>query len=173
MNVSRSFISRTKGWVAGALLTSTMTAPASAEDVTITAVFKPDSAYPHLNKFKNTTPPSGYCGNWPDQCELEQFFSLKVPIQFNSRSPIQANHASVRQGAMLKAPAQWRELTVYHETTREPETVRVRISTGVSRQLGKLEPAATGCHFTVLRLAFSPAKKWPRCSWGTNWLKNR
>jgi hypothetical protein len=31
-----------------------------AEDVSITAVFKPDPAYPHLNKFKNTTPSSGY-----------------------------------------------------------------------------------------------------------------
>ncbi|POA17199.1 hypothetical protein C1886_23230 [Pseudomonas sp. FW300-N1A1] len=101
--------------------------PARAQDVSITAVFKPDSAYPHLNKFKNTTPPSGYCGNYPSQCELNETFSLQVPIQFNSRSPILANHASERQGAMLKAPAQWRELTVYHETTREPEKVRVRV----------------------------------------------
>lgn len=101
--------------------------PARAQDVSITAVFKPDAAYPHLNKFKNTTPPSGYCGNYPSQCELNKTFSLQVPIQFNSRSPILANHASERQGAMLKAPAQWRELTVYHEATREPEKVRVRV----------------------------------------------
>jgi hypothetical protein len=134
MNVSRSFVSHGKGWLAGALLVSIMTTSAKAEDVRITAVFKPDSAYPHLNKFKNTTPPSGYCGSWPEQCELHNFFSLKVPIQFNSRLPIPANHPSVRQGAMLKAPAQWRELTVYHETTREPEKVRVRIA-GIGSQV--------------------------------------
>lgn len=125
MNGLRSFFSRC---LAGALIVGALVSPAKAEDVTITAVFKPDSANPHLNKFKNTTPPSGYCGTWPAQCETNQFFSLQVPIQFNSRSPILANHAAQRQGAMFKVPSQWRELTVYHETTREPETVEVRIA---------------------------------------------
>ncbi|WP_236710398.1 hypothetical protein [Pseudomonas sp. RIT-PI-q] len=102
-------------------------APVQAEQVDITALFKPDSARPQMNKFLNTTPPSGYCANYPGQCEENQTFSLQVPIQFDSRAPIRANHDSPRQGAMLKVPAQWRELTVYHESTGEPETVRVRI----------------------------------------------
>jgi hypothetical protein len=127
MNVLRSLVSRCTR-LAGALITCTVAVPVNAENVSITAVFKPDSAYPHLNKFKNTTPPSGYCAQHPEQCADNQMFSLQVPIQFDSRTPILANHASQRQGAMLKAPARWRELTVYHETTREPERVRVRIA---------------------------------------------
>jgi hypothetical protein len=55
-------------------------------------------------------------------------FGLQVPIEFNSRLPIQANHTSARQGAMFKVPAQWRELTIVHEATGEPEKVRVRIA---------------------------------------------
>eukprot|EP01030_Chromulinospumella_sphaerica_P005960 gene5960-5829_t len=55
-------------------------------------------------------------------------FSLRVPIEFDSSGPIVANHGDARQGAMIKVPAQWRELTVIHETTGEPETVKVRIA---------------------------------------------
>jgi hypothetical protein len=127
MNVLRSFVSRPHWWW-GALLAWAVACPAQAQEASITALFKPDSASPHLNKFDNTTPPSGYCANYPSQCELNRFFSLRVPIQFNSSLPIPANHASQRQGPMLKVPAQWRELTVFHETTREPERVRVRIA---------------------------------------------
>jgi hypothetical protein len=133
MNVIRSLVSRCTA-LAGALIACTVALPVIAEDVSITAVFKPDSAFPHLNKFKNTTPPSGYCASYPDQCLSNEMFSLQVPIQFNSRVPILANHSSARQGAMLKAPAQWRELTVYHETTREPERVRVRVA-GIGSKL--------------------------------------
>ncbi|KJZ45297.1 MULTISPECIES: hypothetical protein [Pseudomonas] len=128
MNVSRSFVTRRHWWLAGALITCAVAYPVKAEEVSITAVFKPDSAFPHRNKFLNTTPPSGYCASYPEQCEQQEMFSLQVPIQFDSRAPIRANHASERQGAMLKAPAQWRPLTVIHETTGEPETVRVRIA---------------------------------------------
>lgn len=114
-------------WLCSACVAWMIAAPVRAEQVEITALFKPDSARPQMNKFENTTPLSGYCANYPGQCEENQTFSLQVPIQFDSRAPIRANHASPRQGAMLKVPAQWRELTVNHETTREPETVKVRI----------------------------------------------
>ena len=128
MNVSRSFVSRSRCWSASALIACAAAFPVMAEDVSITAVFKPDPAYPHLNKFKNTTPSSGYCGIYPSECEDNEMFGLQVPIEFNSRSPIQANHTSARQGAMFKVPAQWRELTIVHEATGEPEKVRVRIA---------------------------------------------
>ncbi|MHA6128720.1 hypothetical protein ACX3YD_21485 [Pseudomonas fluorescens group sp. PF-1] len=128
MNVSRSFVSRSRCWSASVLIAWVAALPVMAEDVSITAVFKPDPAYPHLNKFKNTTPSSGYCGLYPSECEDNEMFGLQVPIQFNSRSPIQAKHTSVRQGAMFKVPAQWRELTIVHEATGEPEKVRVRIA---------------------------------------------
>lgn len=115
-------------WLWGALMAWMLAAPAGAEQVEITALFKPDPARPQVNRFLNTTPASGYCAHYPEQCRINQIFSLQVPIQFDSRSAIVANHASVRQGAMLKVPAQWRELTVFHEVTRQPKTVRVRIA---------------------------------------------
>jgi len=102
--------------------------PVVGQVATITALFKPDSAHPHLNKFTNTTPPSGYCQSHPQQCEINRFFSLQVPIQFNSRVPILANHASGRQGPMFRVPAEWRDLTVIHEGTGDPQKVRIRIA---------------------------------------------
>ncbi|WP_445181073.1 hypothetical protein [Pseudomonas sp. McL0111] len=128
MNVIRSFESGTRRWLWQALIVGLIACPARAEQVEITALFKPDSARPQLNRFKNTTPPGGYCASYPDQCADNQMFSLQVPIQFNSSGAILANHASERQGAMLKVPAQWRELAIHHETTGEPEVVRVRIA---------------------------------------------
>lgn len=126
MNVSPLATYLRRGLAAVVLVAGTVSA-AHAEQVSITAQFKPDSSYPHRNKFQNTTPSSGYCTYDPAQCEQNEIFSLQVPIQFDSRTPILANHASPRQGAMFQVPMQWRELTVYHETTREPEKVRVRI----------------------------------------------
>ena len=99
-----------------------------SEEVSILASFRPDSANPQQNKFRNDTPSSGYCAGYPSECRDNDMFSLHVPIQFNSNAPIQANHPSSRQGATFKVPAQWRELSVVHETTGEPETVKVRIA---------------------------------------------
>ncbi|MHC8345849.1 hypothetical protein [Pseudomonas sp. RT6P73] len=112
---------------AGCLLGMTGT-PAWAEEVSILASFRPDSANPQQNRFKNDTPPSGYCANYPAQCSDNEMFSLRVPIQFNSNAPIQARHESPRQGATIQVPAQWRALSVVHATTGEPETVSVRIA---------------------------------------------
>ncbi|SMQ30980.1 hypothetical protein SAMN04488483_5878 [Pseudomonas helmanticensis] len=125
MNVTHSATSRGRSLPFIAL--AAIAFPVCAEQVSITAEFRPDSSYPHRNKFRNTTPSSGYCTFDPAQCEQNEIFSLQVPIQFDSRTPVLANHASPRQGVMFQAPTQWRELTVYHETTREPEKVRVRI----------------------------------------------
>jgi hypothetical protein len=126
MNVARLTTLRRR-WLPALALAAITASPSHAEQVSITAEFRPDSSYPHRNKFVNTTPPSGYCTYDPAQCEQNEIFSLQVPIQFDSRVPIMANHPSPRQGATFQVPTQWRELTVYHESTREPETVRVRI----------------------------------------------
>jgi hypothetical protein len=116
-----------------AVLLSVWLSSAWAEEVLIQASFKPDSANPQRNKFTNDTPSSGYCVRYPEQCVANEMFSLQVPIQFNSIAPIQASHGDVRQGAMIKVPTQWRDLTVIHETTGEPATVKMRIS-GVGSQ---------------------------------------
>ena len=114
---------------AGAMVVCSMWLPTvGAEEVSIQASFKPDSANPQRNKFTNDTPSSGYCATYPQQCVDNEMFSLQVPIQFDSSGPITANHADPRKGAWIKVPAQWRELTVFHETTGEPETVKVRIA---------------------------------------------
>ncbi|WP_367372793.1 hypothetical protein [Pseudomonas lini] len=119
---------------AGAIVLCSMWLPTAwAEEVSIQASFKPDSANPQRNKFTNDTPSSGYCVSYPDQCRHYEMFSLQVPIEFNSIAPIQARHGDVRQGAMIKVPTQWRDLTVFHEVTGEPATVKMRIS-GVGSQ---------------------------------------
>jgi hypothetical protein len=110
------------------ILFSVWLSSAGAEEVSIQASFKPDSANPQRNKFKNDTPPSGYCGSHPEQCQQNEMFSLQVPIQFNSSRPIMANHGDPRQGAFIKVPAQWRTLTVIHEATGEQESVQVRVA---------------------------------------------
>lgn len=129
MSVAGVLFSKRLFWLWSLLMVWWLMPQALAQDVSITALFKPDSAYPHLNQFKNTTPPSGYCQLYPDQCEENKTFSLQVPIRFESSRVIPANHASPRQGATFTVPAQWRELSVRHESGAV-EQVRMRI-TGV------------------------------------------
>ena len=101
--------------------------PVEAHVATITALFKPDSAHPHINTFTNTTPPSGYCANYPQHCVSPEIFSLRLPIQFHSSGPILANHTSQRQGAMLSVPTEWRSLMVVNRDTGDTKEVQVRI----------------------------------------------
>ncbi|NBB66243.1 hypothetical protein GVN18_44095, partial [Pseudomonas sp. ODNR1LW] len=117
-----------KRWASVGVFVSLWLTSAGAAEVSIQASFKPDSANPQRNKFKNDTPSSGYCGSYPAQCQENAMFSLQVPIQFNSSRPIMANHENPRQGAYIKVPAQWRTLTVIHEATGEQEDVQVRIA---------------------------------------------
>lgn len=127
MSCSQAFSRSARRCVGAGFLFIVWLSSAWAQEVSIQASFKPDSAHPQLNKFKNDTPSSGYCASYPEQCRDNEMFSLQVPIRFDSNAPILANHPSVRQGAMFRVPAQWRDLTVYHERTGEAETVKVRI----------------------------------------------
>jgi hypothetical protein len=102
--------------------------PVEAEEVLITALFKPDPSNPHQNSFENTTTPSGYCADFPDRCRDEGMFSLRVPITFESNSAITPGYSDPRQGPTFFMPVTWRNLTVFHETTGEPQTLKVRIS---------------------------------------------
>ena len=129
MSVAGVLFSKRLFWLCSLLMVWWLMPQALAQDVSITALFKPDPAYPHINQFKNTTPPSGYCQLFPGQCEDNKTFSLQVPIRFDSNRAIPANHASPRQGATFSVPAQWRELSVRHDSGAV-EQVRMRI-TGV------------------------------------------
>jgi hypothetical protein len=98
------------------------------------AVYRPDPSKPNENTFSNTTQPSGHCLSYPQQCG-PTMFSFRVPLVFDSVGPIQANHTDPRQGAMLKAPANWRTAQVTHASTGETEVVEVRVSGMGSRYL--------------------------------------
>lgn len=99
----------------------------------ITAVFRPDPSKPQENLFLNTTPVSGYCQRYPEQCRASGMFSLMLPIVVNLSRPIQANHEDPRQGAMFNVPANWRQLQVTHSGTGETEILEVRWS-GIGAQ---------------------------------------
>jgi hypothetical protein len=95
---------------------------AQAVSKEIRALFQPDAAQPSKNVFINKTPNSGYCANFPGQCAENAVFSIQLPVRFNSTRAIVPG-----DGLSLKVPANWRQLTVTHATTRETETVEVRI----------------------------------------------
>lgn len=137
---------------------------ALAQDVSITALFKPDPTQPHLNQFKNTTPPSGYCERYPGQCVENQTFSLQVPIQFESSQAIPANHGSPRQGAAFRVPAQWRDLTVRHESGAV-ETVKMRITGIGSKYVTEDVRQLTGDTNEDYRFAHN-------LLWGLSWVNS-
>ncbi|MBK5356390.1 hypothetical protein JFU37_28460 [Pseudomonas sp. TH41] len=112
------------------LLSNSVAQVANAAVQEITAVFRPDSANPQNNKFENTTPQSGFCpGHIPQRCKDMNIFSIRnSDIVFRSNRPILANHESIREGAMFKVPSYWRQVDVINNTTREVETVEVRIA---------------------------------------------
>ncbi|MFL6964936.1 hypothetical protein ACJ6X8_01710 [Pseudomonas alvandae] len=106
---------------------------ANALERDITAIFRPDPSKPQENTFLNTTPVSGYCEQYPAQCSTSKMFSIRLPLIFNSAGPIQADHESIRQGAMFKVPADWRRAQVTHSRTGEVEDIEIRI-TGMGSQ---------------------------------------
>ncbi|MCL6703588.1 hypothetical protein M8Q45_19155 [Pseudomonas sp. T1.Ur] len=114
------------GFIASAFLIAPLST-ANAANMVITAMFRADSSKPHENKFVNTTPNSGYCSWYPASCQSQNVFSLSVP-GFNTRGgSIAANHTNPREGAMLKAPANWRTVQITHGTTGETKNVEIRV----------------------------------------------
>ncbi|MNS42395.1 hypothetical protein D3C72_747730 [compost metagenome] len=107
---------------------------AQALNQEIRALFTPDSANPQRNLFINKTPVSGYCAEYPGQCQDNETFSIRLPMRFDSASPMQPN-ASPRNSAMFSVPALWRPLTVTNRDTGETETVEVRIAGFGSRYI--------------------------------------
>lgn len=96
---------------------------AQAANQEIRALFTPDPSQPQRNVFINKTPDSGYCASYPDECKQNNMFSIRIPVRFGPSSAI-APGTSVS----VKAPANWRQLTVMNRETGESETVEVRIT---------------------------------------------
>jgi hypothetical protein len=96
---------------------------AQAINQEIRALFQPDSSKPNKNAFVNKTPNSGYCAAYPAECNGYQMFSIELPIRFTSSRFLGAPD---RIG--VKAPGNWRRLTVTNHETQQSETLEVRIS---------------------------------------------
>ncbi|MFJ7282826.1 hypothetical protein [Pseudomonas sp. NPDC099000] len=94
----------------------------------VTATFNPDPSNPQKNEFRNTTPSTGFCRDYPTICQAYGIFSLRSHLNIALNGPIQAHHTDVRKGAMIKTPAAWRRLTVRERTTGEEAQVEVRIA---------------------------------------------
>lgn len=104
------------------LMAALISPSAQAMNQEIRASFRPDPSQPGKNVFVNKTPNSGYCGIYPAHCAMYNMFSIQVPVRFNSTRAIIPGDA-----LGIKAPANWRRLTVTNEVTQESETVEVRI----------------------------------------------
>ncbi|MGE8098795.1 hypothetical protein [Pseudomonas fluorescens] len=101
--------------------------PAHGIDLDIKAEFSPDPAKPMKNEFTNTTEQSGYCLVYPQHCVSPPMVSFRLPIQFRSRVPVEADHAQ-RQGAMFNLPSHWQTLTVTDPQSGQTQEVQVRVS---------------------------------------------
>ncbi|MCP1472497.1 hypothetical protein ABIA54_003420 [Pseudomonas sp. EB276 TE3739] len=98
------------------------TPAAQAASQEIRALFQPDSSQPSKNVFINQTPNTGYCAAAPSECADNGMFSIQFPIRFASTRSLQPGDA-----VAVKAPANWRQLTVTNAETQETETVEIRI----------------------------------------------
>lgn len=108
-----------------ALALALATSTAHGFNQEIRALFQPDPTQPGKNLFVNKTPNSGYCASYPAQCAEHNMFSIELPVRFDSTRVITPG-----DWMSVKAPANWRQLTVTNVETQETEIVEVRI-TGV------------------------------------------
>jgi hypothetical protein len=109
------------GWLG--LVMALMVPTAEAFNQEIRALFTPDPAQPQRNVFINKTPDSGYCATYPDECKQHNMFSIRIPTRFGPSSVITPGTS-----VPIKAPANWRQLTVINRETGESEVVEVRIT---------------------------------------------
>ena len=70
----------------------------------------------------------GFCRDYPVICQHHGVYSQRSHVTSEVFGPIEPNHSDVRKGAMIKAPANWRRLTVRERTTGEEAMVEVRIA---------------------------------------------
>ncbi|MHC8301532.1 hypothetical protein [Pseudomonas sp. ZS1P83] len=109
-------------WCLG-LLAALGAPSAQAVNQEIRALFQPDPSQPSKNVFVNKTPNSGYCAIYPTECATSGMFSIQIPVRFDSQRAMNPGET-----LQLRAPANWRRLTVTNAETQETETVEVRIT---------------------------------------------
>ncbi len=140
-----------------ALALALVTSTAHGFNQEIRALFQPDPTQPGKNLFVNKTPNSGYCASYPAQCAEHNMFSIELPVRFDStRVIIPGDWMSI------KAPANWRQLTVTNVETQETETVEVRITgVGSTYVLSDSATSITG----VSNVAEAHDKLWVSSGW--------
>jgi hypothetical protein len=118
------------GRYAAAMFFAAVPLVVEAGSVEVTALFRPDPGNPMVNRFKNTTPSGGYCEHFWAHCQSNDLFSLLLPLGGFPQTTgvaVPANHPDPRQGAFLKVPSEWRQLTVTNEQG-DIDDLEVRIS---------------------------------------------
>lgn len=117
--------------LAGAELIST---PLYAVTVDITASFTPDMKDPSNNTFKNTTPLSGYCKQYPGQCSDNKTFSVSMGgLTASLGSDGFKAYSPARDGMYYKMPGAWRDVLVTNTENGEPHQLKFRISAHAAR----------------------------------------
>ena len=102
-------------FIAGCLLVANSGLVSGAQQL-ITAVFSPDANNPSHNKFVNTTPVTGFCLEFPHQCN-EGMFSTKFAVKFESNQdldPVEAA-ANARKAAYFMVPSAFRTVDVTND----------------------------------------------------------
>ncbi|HWH87076.1 MAG TPA: hypothetical protein VNV36_09900 [Pseudomonas sp.] len=113
---------KTVKWLA--LLMALSSPQAQALNQEIRALFQPDPSRPDKNGFVNKTPNSGYCAQYPGQCAAQSIFSIELPVRFTATRGL----SNLYDWTSVKAPSDWRRVTVTNPETQETQTLEVRIS---------------------------------------------
>ncbi|MFI8223298.1 hypothetical protein [Pseudomonas sp. NPDC085632] len=95
---------------------------AQALNQEIRALFQPDPSKPDKRTFINQTPNTGYCASFPNQCASHNMFSIELPVRFTS-----SRYLDLFDWAAVKAPANWRRLSVINQQTQETQQLEVRV----------------------------------------------
>ena len=148
-----------------ALLTGFLASAAQGATVEISAVFSPDPANPHVNEFKNTTPSSGLCNTFPAFCRTRGLYSIRLGFEAQSTGPILANHTNIRQGAMIKVPAEARIIQVRSNTGQTADiefSISAFSATNRTRNVNEIvgRPPGSNPYYTNNAL-------WNGVSWGS------
>lgn len=92
-------------------LFSVLSTFAGAEDLDITASFRPSATNPNYDSFTNETPQSGYCANYP--C-LPGAFSILTGLVVNNRVINSNDTSDMRLHTYQKLRSEWREVSLFH-----------------------------------------------------------
>lgn len=111
--------------ISAALFCLMLTLPAAAEDLTVTAEFRPSMLNPTHNAFVNTTPQSGYCRDNPTLCQPGDF-TINTGIIATNRRLYGGADADDREKYFLAVDGRWQDVTV-HSADGQSLNVKIRL----------------------------------------------